>query len=115
MPKYPQTDSDWMPKGDTFECAHCGKAASVHTCFSITAQGFVDKGKKIGGRLPARADLVRLSLWHQPVFDLRRAIELPLSEGRVLGLANVVCCSAECLKSYLEAAVDELVRRGAKP
>ena len=114
MPKYPQTESDFAPKGDTFQCAHCGKATSMHAHFTITASGFVDKAKTGGGRLDSPTDLAQLSLWYVPDLDLRRAIELPLSEGRSCGLANVICCSADCLKSYLEAAVDELVRRGAK-
>ena len=113
MPKYPQTKTDWAPRGDTFQCAQCGKATSAP--FTITAKGLVDKGKTGGGGQHSPADLVQLSLWHLPELDVRRAIELPLSEGRFsLGVANVVCCSADCLKSYLEAAVNELVRRAAK-
>jgi hypothetical protein len=108
MTKYPQTESGLKPKGNRCQCVHCGKLASP-PWFTITAKVRNDDGRP---HLPA--DLVQLSLCHVPILDLRQGVELPLSEGRLLGVANVVCCSADCLKRYFEAAVDELVRRGAK-
>ena len=115
MPKYPHTDFDLSPKGDEFQCAECGKRKSTNSVFSITASGLIDKGKTGGGRLHSPADLVKLSFWHEADQDLRQAIELPLAEGGFIrGVASVVFCSADCLKNYLLASVDELVRRAGK-
>ena len=113
MPKYPQNESDFAPKGGSFQCAHCGKPTVTH--FAIAASRHLDKGKTADGHPLSPGDLARLYLWYDPHLDLRRAVELPLSERRFsLGGASILCCSADCLKRYLEEAVDELVRRGAK-
>src|SRR5262249_32929453 len=115
MPKYPQTDFGLSRNGDEFVCAQCGKRKSTNSLFSIAASGLIDKGKTGGGRLHSPADVVKLSLWHEADQDLRQAIELPLAQGGLIrGVASVVFCSADCMKNYLLASVEELVRRAGK-
>jgi hypothetical protein len=115
MPKYPQSQDDFALRGSEFSCAQCGKVTSTHAYFAISALGLMDKGKTGAGRMHSPADVAKLSLWHVVDHESRKGHELLLSEGHFNGgVANVVFCSADCLKSYLLASVDELVSRSAK-
>ena len=107
-PKPPMAEGQVISKSPEFTCCQCGKLASGDTYFTITATGYVDKGKTGNGRLYESADLVKLSLWHIADYETRRTHELKLSEG---GIANVACCSAECLKNYICASIDKLASR----
>jgi hypothetical protein len=107
-PKPPVGERDLASKSPEFTCFQCGKTTSGDAYFTITASGYMDKGKTGNGRLYSSADLVKLSLWHIADYETRRTHELKLSEGEI---ANVACCSAECLKNFLSASVDKLVSR----
>jgi hypothetical protein len=110
-PQPPQDDRQVTPKTPEFPCAQCGKITPRDSYFTITASGFVDQGKTGAGRIYSSADLVELSLWHVADYATQRTYESRLAKG---GIANVACCSAECLKNYLCAAVDKLVTRSTQ-
>ena len=107
-PKPTEAEEILAPKSPGLTCSQCGKTTSADSWFAITACGYIDKGKTESGRLYSSADLVKLSIWHVADNQTRRARELKLSEGET---ANVTCCSAECLKNFLAASVDKLVRQ----
>jgi len=106
-PKPPEGQRALASKICEFTCSQCGKTTIGNVFFTITASGYMNKGKTGSGRGYSSADWVKLSLWHIADYEKRRSPELKLSAGET---ANVACCSAACLKDFLGAAVDKLVR-----
>ena len=104
------SQADFQLTNALFRCAQCGKLTRTH--FTITSSGLMDKGKAGFGRTYSPADVAKLSFWHVVDPEAREAHELRLSEGEFCGgVANVIFCSANCMKEYLLASVDELVNR----
>jgi hypothetical protein len=107
-PLPPPIEADLTSKSPRVQCSHCAKITSGDSYFTITATGYMDKGKTGNGRIYSSADLVGLSLWQVADYETRRMHELKMIEARD-GVVNIICCSAECLKNYLCTSVDKLV------